>query len=115
MFEDRVGWAQARSRRRCGPPVASSPPDLRSSAHRALEHDASGFDRSTWARGAALGWTSLLVAEEHGGGCFSDHGLTDLVLVAEEMGRVVAPGPLVPVNNVGHCALSARLRRPSTC
>ncbi|MEZ5183236.1 MAG: acyl-CoA dehydrogenase family protein [Acidimicrobiales bacterium] len=75
-------------------------------AHRALEHDASGFDRSTWARGAALGWTSLLVAEEHGGGCFSDHGLTDLVLVAEEMGRVVAPGPLVPVNVVA-AALSA--------
>ncbi|HEX7135405.1 MAG TPA: acyl-CoA dehydrogenase family protein [Iamia sp.] len=69
-------------------------------ATRALEHDPAGFDRSTWARGAALGWTSLLVPEADGGGSLSEHGLLDLVLVAEEMGRVVAPGPLVPVNVV---------------
>lgn len=69
-------------------------------AHRALEHDPLGYDPAVWARGAELGWTSLLVPEEHGGGCFSEHGLADLVLVAEEMGRVVAPGPLVPVNVV---------------
>ena len=69
-------------------------------AVRALEHDPLGFDPGVWRRGAELGWTSLLVAEEHGGGAFSEHGLTDLVLVAEELGRVVAPGPLVPVNVV---------------
>ncbi len=69
-------------------------------AHRALEGSALGFDPDVWARGAELGWTSLLVPESLGGGCFSDHGLADLVLVAEEMGRVVAPGPLVPVNVV---------------
>ena len=69
-------------------------------AVRALEHDPLGYDPEVWARGAELGWTSLLVGEEHGGGCFSEHGLSDLVLVAEEMGRVVSPGPLVPVNVV---------------
>ena len=47
-----------------------------------------------------FGWTSLLVPEADGGGSFSEHGLLDLVLVAEEMGRVVAPGPLGPVNVV---------------
>ncbi len=47
-----------------------------------------------WQEGAELGWTSLLVPEEDGGGSVSGHGLLDLVLVAEEMGRRVAPGPL---------------------
>ena len=69
-------------------------------AVRALEHDPLGYDPEVWQRGAELGWTSLLVDEAHGGGCFSEHGLSDLVLVAEEMGRLVAPGPLVPVNVV---------------
>jgi alkylation response protein AidB-like acyl-CoA dehydrogenase len=67
---------------------------------RALEADPAGFDRGWWQRGAALGWTSMLVAERDGGGCLSDHGLLDLVLVAESMGRFVAPGPLVPVSVV---------------
>ena len=35
-----------------------------------------------------------------GGGSVSGDGLLDLVLVAEEMGRLVSPGPLVPVNVV---------------
>ena len=69
-------------------------------AVRDLEDDPLGYDPQVWARGAELGWTSLLVPEADGGGSFSEHGLLDLVLVAEEMGRVVAPGPLVPVNVV---------------
>ena len=69
-------------------------------AVRALEDHPAGFDAEVWRRGAELGWTSMLVGEADGGGCLSEHGLLDLVLVAEEMGRVVAPGPLVPVNVV---------------
>ena len=69
-------------------------------AVRRLETDPLGYDPKAWAQGAQLGWTSLLVPEADGGGSFSDHGLLDLVLVAEEMGRVVAPGPLGPVNVV---------------
>ncbi len=67
---------------------------------RALEPDPAGFDADYWRRGAGLGWTSLLVPEEHGGGSVAEHGLADLVLVAEEMGRRVAPGPLSPTNLV---------------
>ena len=70
------------------------------SAVRALEPDPAGFDADLWRRGAELGWTSLLVPAADGGGSLSDHGLLDLVLIAEEMGRVVSPGPLVPVNLV---------------
>ena len=69
-------------------------------AVRDLADDPVGFDPKVWARGAELGWTSLLVPEADGGGSFSTDGLLDLVLVAEEMGRLVAPGPLGPVNVV---------------
>jgi alkylation response protein AidB-like acyl-CoA dehydrogenase len=74
---------------------------------RALEHDPAGFDRAWWRRGAELGWTSMLVPEADGGGSLSEHGLLDLVLVAEEMGRLVSPGPLVPVSVVA-AAVAAR-------
>jgi alkylation response protein AidB-like acyl-CoA dehydrogenase len=59
-----------------------------------------GFDRKWWKRGAELGWVSMLVPEADGGGSISGHGLLDLVLVSEEMGRLVSPGPLLPTNVV---------------
>jgi alkylation response protein AidB-like acyl-CoA dehydrogenase len=64
------------------------------------DDEPAGFSRPWWQRGAELGWTSLLVPEADGGGSVSDHGLLDLVLVAEEMGRLVSPGPLGPTNVV---------------
>jgi alkylation response protein AidB-like acyl-CoA dehydrogenase len=70
----------------------------------------SGFDASWWGRGAELGWTSLLVNESDGGGTISGHGLGDLALVAEQMGALVAPGPLIPVNTV---AQSLSLEAPA--
>jgi alkylation response protein AidB-like acyl-CoA dehydrogenase len=72
------------------------PPD----AVRALRHDATGFDPTYWRRGAELGWTSLLVGEEHGGGTISGAGLVDLALVAYAFGRHAAPGPLATTNVV---------------
>ena len=55
-----------------------------------------GFEPDWWAQGAELGWTSMLVPEALGGGSVSGAGLADLALVAEEMGRTVAPGPAGP-------------------
>src|SRR5579875_3417214 len=46
-----------------------------------------------WAELAALGWLGIHLPEEHGGSGF---GLPELVIVAEQMGRAVAPGPFVP-------------------
>jgi alkylation response protein AidB-like acyl-CoA dehydrogenase len=69
-------------------------------AVRALADTPDGFDRAWWARGAELGWTSFLVPEADGGGSLSGGGVADLAIVAEEMGRLVAPGPLVPTNVV---------------
>ncbi len=74
--------------------------ELPITATRELADDPNGFDPTAWRRGCELGWTSMLVAEAHGGGSLSGAGILDAALVAEEMGRVVAPGPLVPVNVV---------------
>jgi alkylation response protein AidB-like acyl-CoA dehydrogenase len=82
-------------------------------AVRALADDPAGFDRQWWARGAELGWTSLLVPEADGGGSLGGEGVLDLVIVAEEMGRLVSPGPLLPTNVVADAVAtggSAELR-----
>ncbi len=67
---------------------------------RRLRHDPVGFDPEYWRRGAELGWTSLLVGGEHGGGSIGEHGLVDLALVAYQFGRHAAPGPLAVTNVV---------------
>jgi alkylation response protein AidB-like acyl-CoA dehydrogenase len=69
---------------------------------RALEASPDGFDRDVWRAGCELGWTSQLVGEADGGGSISGHGLLDAVLVSEELGRAVAPGPFVPCNVVAY-------------
>jgi alkylation response protein AidB-like acyl-CoA dehydrogenase len=48
---------------------------------------------SFWPGLGGLGWLGLHVPEEFGGSGF---GLPELVIVAEEFGRSVAPGPFVP-------------------
>ncbi len=64
-------------------------------------HDAGiSFDSDWWRRAAELGWTSLLVPEDLGGGSVSGDGVADLALVAELAGKTVAPGPLHPVSAV---------------
>jgi alkylation response protein AidB-like acyl-CoA dehydrogenase len=62
--------------------------------------DPDGFDGEYWRRGAELGWSSLLVSEDHGGGSISGQGIVDLSLVAHEFGRHAAPGPLAVTNVV---------------
>jgi alkylation response protein AidB-like acyl-CoA dehydrogenase len=73
---------------------------------RALWDTDDGFERDWWAKAAELGWTTLFVPDEHGGGSLSGKPVQDAVIVAEEMGRLVAPGPFLPVNVV--CAALAR-------
>ena len=67
---------------------------------RELHAAGTSFDVDWWRRAAELGWTSLLVPEELGGGSVSGDGVADLALVAELAGRTVAPGPLHPVSTV---------------
>jgi alkylation response protein AidB-like acyl-CoA dehydrogenase len=59
---------------------------------RKLMEDERGLDPALWKKMADLGWLGLVIPEEHGGGGL---GYVDLVLVMEEMGRVVLPSPFV--------------------
>lgn len=67
---------------------------------RALHERGGGFDAAYWSGAAELGWTAMLIPEAYEGGSVSGSGVLDLVLVAEEMGRLVSPGPLLPANVV---------------
>jgi alkylation response protein AidB-like acyl-CoA dehydrogenase len=68
---------------------------------RALAGTKAGFEPEYWQRGADLGWTSLVVPENAGGGSVSDDPVADLVLLAHQFGLHAAPGPLSPTNVVG--------------
>src|SRR5262245_25160059 len=46
-----------------------------------------------WKELCALGWPGLHLPEDLGG---SGYGLEELVVVVEELGRAIAPGPFVP-------------------
>jgi alkylation response protein AidB-like acyl-CoA dehydrogenase len=67
---------------------------------RELHAAGTSFEADWWRRAAELGWTSLLVPEDLGGGSVSGDGVKDLALVAELAGKTVAPGPLHPVSTV---------------
>ncbi len=56
---------------------------------RRLMESADGYDQALWKKIADLGWTALGIPEEYGGvGTF-----LDLVVVLEEAGRALLPGP----------------------
>ena len=48
---------------------------------------------SYWQEMADLGWLGIHLPEEHGG---AGAGLSELVVVLDELGRQVAPGPYLP-------------------
>ncbi|HUA29475.1 MAG TPA: acyl-CoA dehydrogenase [Streptosporangiaceae bacterium] len=62
-----------------------------------------------WDELRGLGWLGLHVPEEYGGSGF---GLPELVVVVEELGRAVAPGPFVPT--VIASAVLAAIAPPET-
>src|SRR6266513_486331 len=62
----------------CGPKVV-----------RRVMESADGYDAALWKKISDLGWTALGIPEEYGGvGTF-----LDLVVVLEEAGRALLPGP----------------------
>jgi len=92
--------------------------------HRALADTASDFLLKRDARGAArellevqtearpsfwddlcsLGWLGLHIPEEYGGSGF---GIPELIVVVEELGRAIAPGPFVPTAIASSVIVSA--------
>src|ERR1700685_1702288 len=59
-----------------------------------------GFESDWWKRGSELGWNAMTVDPAAGGDSISGEGLVDACIVAEEMGRLVSPGPLLGTNLV---------------
>ncbi len=67
------------------------------------EENADGFDRKTWAAMAEMGWTGVLVPEEHGGVAM---GHVAAGVIAEEMGRTLTASPYLSTAIMGANALS---------
>lgn len=65
---------------------------------RAMGGDIFSGGGELWRLGTELGWPGLMVPEAQGG---AGQGLTELCVVAEELGRAAAPGPFVPSSLVG--------------
>src|SRR5262245_32989230 len=54
--------------------------------------DGPGFDRAEWAEVADLGWTGISVPASEGG---AGLGFLEEVVLAEELGRALYPGPML--------------------
>ena len=67
---------------------------------RALYDDERGYDPKVWRGMAELGWQGLRLPEAYGG---TGAGLLELVILLEEMGRNIVPGPFF--STVVHCSL----------
>ncbi len=63
---------------------------------RALYENPAGFEPNWWRSATALGWALLALPESEGGITLSGSLGQDLAIVAEELGRAVAPGPFLP-------------------
>jgi alkylation response protein AidB-like acyl-CoA dehydrogenase len=86
--------------------------DVLKAARATLDADDEGLP-PFWDELAGMGWLGLHVAEEHGG---SGYGLAEAAVVLEELGRAMAPGPMVStilaavvIDRLGDDALRAEL------
>ena len=57
---------------------------------RELEDDPKGYSPELWSKMAELGWMGLVIPEEYGG---QGMDFLDLVILLQEMGRNILPGP----------------------
>ena len=60
---------------------------------RESEQSDEGYSAELWRKMAQLGWMGLILPEEFGG---AGSSFLDLVLIIEEMGRALVPGPFIP-------------------
>jgi len=69
---------------------------------RRMMEDERGFSDEQWNKMAELGWTGLIFGEEYGGAGLN---MVDMVVVLEEMGRLVTPGPFLASVILGGLAI----------
>ena len=70
---------------------------------RRMMDDETTHDPGFWKKQVELGWTGMLIPEAYGG---VEGTLTDMIVVAEEMGRAVMPGPFYATSVTGVTLLS---------
>ncbi len=73
-----------------------------SSFVREMVTDEKGYTEELWKGMAELGWMGLIVPQEYEG---SGMGFFDLIVLLEEMGRVLLPGPFFPTLILGGFSL----------
>jgi alkylation response protein AidB-like acyl-CoA dehydrogenase len=78
---------------------------------RVMADDPSQRDPRILRDAGELGWYALFVPEEFGGGSVSGVPMLDAVIVAEERGRSVQPGPFVATNVVAFALAEAGERQ----
>jgi len=69
---------------------------------REMEEDEKGYSPDLWKKTAELGWQGLVIPEEYGG---TGMGYLDLIILVEEFGRALVPGPFIPTAVGGAIAL----------
>ena len=69
---------------------------------REMEEDEQGFSPDLWKKMAEQGWQGLIIPEEYGG---TGMGYIDLIILIEEFGRALVPGPFIPTAVGGAIAL----------
>jgi len=62
---------------------------------RRLADTVTEFSADAWREGVAQGWVGLFTPEAYGGMSESAQGVIDAAILAEELGRVVYPGPFL--------------------
>jgi alkylation response protein AidB-like acyl-CoA dehydrogenase len=65
---------------------------------RAMEEDEKGYSPELWKKMADQGWQGLMIPEEYGGAAFN---FMDLMVLIEEFGRALVPGPFIPTVVLG--------------
>src|SRR5690348_3558059 len=60
---------------------------------RDMEEDERGYSPDVWAKMAEQGWQGLIIPEQYGG---IGLGFLDLIVLLEEFGRALVPGPFLP-------------------
>ncbi len=60
---------------------------------RDMEEDATGYSPDVWREMAEQGWMGLIIPDQYGG---VGMGFLDLMVLIEEFGRSLVPGPFIP-------------------
>jgi alkylation response protein AidB-like acyl-CoA dehydrogenase len=69
---------------------------------REMEEDEQGYSAELWKKMAEQGWQGLIIPEQYGG---TGMGFIDLIVLMEEFGRALVPGPFIPTVVGGATAL----------